>query len=458
MPSDFSLTRQMPCSVEAEQALLGAIIIDSQKMSEIADKLSKDDFYLSVHSEIYDAIDYLFKENRKIDAITVLNEVATRGIFDETTGKNFIMNLAAIVPSVSNVNNYVRIVKEKSMLRKLIKASEEMGEDAYSQKDDVDKLLDRAEQKIYSIAQGKDYSGFSHISDLLRLSYDAIEDKVKNKDRDSVAIKTGYSELDKTLIELAPGNLVLLGARPGIGKTSFALNIAPYVASKTGKTVAIFSLEMSKEEVVNRIWTCYAMVDNKHIRNGEVTDEDFDKLAMASAELSKMPIYIDDNGNTTVTSMKAKLRRLKNLGFVIIDYLGLMSSERRNDNKAAEIGEISRALKLMAMEFKIPILLCSQLSRELEKRKKEEKRPQLSDLRDSGAIEQDADIVLFLYRDNRVNTDESNAPQSKVEVIVAKNRHGELRTVEMGWIPQFTKFITLTDKSYGNEPENTTAS
>ncbi len=453
MASDFNLTRQMPCSVEAEQALLGAIIIDSQKMSEIADKIEGDDFYLSIHTEVFNAINYLFKENQRIDAVTVLNELVTKGVFDETTGKNFIKNLADTVPSVSNVANYVRIVKEKSTLRKLITASEETTEDAFSQSDDVDKLLDRAEQKIYGIAQGKNYSGFTHISDILRNSYDALEEKARNKGNESSAIKTGYSDLDKTLVELAPGNLVLLGARPGIGKTSFALNIAPNVAKSTGRAVAIFTLEMSKEEVVNRIWTCHAMVDNYHIRSANITDEEYDKLAMSSAELSKMPIYVDDTSNTTVTAMKAKLRRLKNLGLVIIDYLGLMNSERRSDNKANEIGEISRGLKLMAMEFKIPILLCSQLSRALENRKKEEKRPQLSDLRDSGAIEQDADIVLFLYREN--NPDKDATPdRSEVEVIVAKNRHGEQRTIKMGWIPQYTKFITLSDKYEANDAQN----
>ena len=285
---------------------------------------------------------------------------------------------------------------------------------------------------------------------MLRNSYDSLEEKAKNKGKESTVIKTGYSQLDKTLIELAPGNLVLLGARPGIGKTSFALNIAPYVARSTGRSVAIFTLEMSKEEVVNRIWTCYAMVDNYHLRSADISDEEYDKLAMASAELSKMPIYIDDTSNTTVTAMKAKLRRIKNLGLVIIDYLGLMNSERRSDNKANEIGEISRGLKLMAMEFKIPILLCSQLSRDMEKRKKEEKRPQLSDLRDSGAIEQDADIVLFLYRET--SPDESEAAlQSTVEVIVAKNRHGETRTIKMGWIPKYTKFITLENGLTDND-------
>lgn len=450
MASEFSLTRQMPCSIESEQALLGAIIIDSQKMNEIADKIEGDDFYLSIHTEVYNAINYLFKENAKIDAVTVLNELVTKGIFDETTGKNFIKNLADTVPSVSNISNYVRIVKEKSTLRRLISASEETAEDAFSQNDEVDKLLDRAEQKIYNIAQGKNYSGFTHISEVLRNSYDSLEEKAKNKGKESTVIKTGYSQLDKTLIELAPGNLVLLGARPGIGKTSFALNIAPYVARSTGRSVAIFTLEMSKEEVVNRIWTCYAMVDNYHLRSADISDEEYDKLAMASAELSKMPIYIDDTSNTTVTAMKAKLRRIKNLGLVIIDYLGLMNSERRSDNKANEIGEISRGLKLMAMEFKIPILLCSQLSRDMEKRKKEEKRPQLSDLRDSGAIEQDADIVLFLYRET--SPDESEAAlQSTVEVIVAKNRHGETRTIKMGWIPKYTKFITLENGLTDND-------
>lgn len=452
MPSEFSLTRQMPYSAEAEQALLGAIIIDSQKMNELADKIEKDDFYVSLHADIFDTLNFMFKENLNIDAITLLNELLTREIFkDSVTAKNYIKNLADTVPSISNIGVYLKIVKEKSILRKLIKASEETSEDAYIQSDDADKLLDRAEQKIYNIAQGKDYSGFSHISDILRQSYDSLEERVKNKGKEVVAVKTGYSDLDKTLIELAPGNLVLLGARPGIGKTSFALNIAPNVASKTGKSVAIFTLEMSKEEVANRIWTCYAMVNNRNLRTGDVTDDEYDKLAMASAELSKMPIYIDDTANTTVTAMKAKLRRLKNLGFVIIDYLGLMNSERRIENKANEIGEISRGLKLMAMEFKIPILLCCQLSRELEKRKNNEKKPQLSDLRDSGAIEQDADIVIFLYRDDNKEKDD-NTNQSTVDVIVAKNRHGETRTVKMGWIPQYTKFIGIEGGYENREP------
>lgn len=441
MPSDFNLARQVPCSIEAEQALLGAIIIDSQKMNDIADKITADDFYLGVHSEIFSAINYLFKENMKIDAVTVLNELVTKGVFDENTGKSFIRNLADTVPSISNVSNYMQIVKAKSTLRRLIKASEEISEDAYTQGDDVDRQLDRAEQRIFNIAQGKDFSGFSHISDILRQSYESLEEKVRNKDRDKTAIKTGYSGLDRTLIELGPGDLILLGARPGIGKTSFALNVAPNVAGKTGKTVAIFSLEMSKEQVVNRIWTCYAMVDNYHLRNGEISDEEYDKLAMASAELSKMPIYVDDTTSVTATAMKAKLRRLKNLGLVIIDYLGLMSSERRSENKANEIAEISRSLKVMAMEFKIPIILCAQLSRESEKRT--EKQPQLTDLRDSGAIEQDADVVLFLYRDPK-EMSQDNA-QSKVQVIVAKNRHGETKTVQMGWIPKYTKFITIEE-------------
>lgn len=442
MPSEFNLTRQMPCSIEAEQAILGTIIIDSSKMNDIADKLVTDDFYLPIHQQIYETICFLFRENTKIDAVTVLNELVTKGIFDEGTGKGFIKNLADTVPSLSNISNYVKIVKDKANLRRLIIAGEEITEDAFEQADDVDKLLDRAEQKIYSIAQGKDYSGFSHISDIIRMSYDSLEERVNKKGQSEGSIKTGYSDLDKTLVELSAGNLVILGARPGIGKTSFALNIAPNVARTSGKTVAIFSLEMSKEEVANRIWTCDAMVDNYHLRTGEISDEEFDKLAMSSSTLSTMPIYVDDTTSITVTMMKAKLRRLKNLGLVIIDYLGLMASERHIDNKANEVAEISRGLKVMAKEFKIPIIVLCQLSRDSVKRTKKEQRPQLSDLRDSGAIEQDADIVMFLYKPDEDKEKAEAGKQNTIELTVAKNRHGEQRTIMMGWMPQYTKFTS----------------
>ncbi len=435
-------TKKLPFSLIAEQSLLGSVLIDPNCLKDIADRITAEDFYITEHTQIYLAMHELFLINSEIDVVTLIDMLVRKGIYDKSGGEEYLKTLCEVVPSSLNVKDYAKIVKEKSVLRQLIAACSEISESAYSEQEEVSRILDAAENKIFAIAQGRDTKNFRHIREVLIDVHGHLRD-LQERPEEVQGTKTGFSGLDRVLVGMGNSDLILVGARPGMGKTSFVLNIGTNVAIQTKKTVCIFSLEMSCEQLVSRVLSSEAMVDSVLMRSGKLAKDDWDKLASVSAKLAGTDILIDDTTGITVTGMKAKLRRVKNLGLVIIDYLQLMQSDGQNDNRVQEVSEISRSLKLMAKELNVPVICCAQLSRGPESRT--DKKPMLSDLRDSGAIEQDADVVMFLYRDEYYKTDGKSQDASIAEVIVQKNRHGSTETVEMGWIGRYTKFMTKAE-------------
>ncbi len=449
---DSNIVRQLPVSIEAEQALLGSIIINPEAFDRVGGIITADDFYLDEHKHIYSALIKMYMQSKVIDTVTLVNALVEQGDRDEAGGIQYISLLANSVPSVANAKDYARIVKEKSTLRRLISICEDISNDAYEEGAPVKKIVDGAEQKIFDITHNNESKDFRHIRDILQNVYQDIELLSENGGAITGA-KTGFSALDRMLVEMGKGDLVIVGARPGMGKTSFALNIATNVAKSTKKSVAIFSLEMSGEQLVTRILSSEALVDSNRIRTGQLKTEDWDNIASVVSSLSGCDIYIDDTSAITTSDMKSKLRRIPNLGLVVIDYIGLMQSTSNTDNRAQQVGEISRNLKIMAKDFAVPFVCCAQLNRGTETRSGEGgKKPTLADLRDSGSIEQDADIVLFLYRDEYYKDikgtgqeDSASDTANTAEVIIAKNRHGSVGNVKMGWISQFTKFRTLED-------------
>ncbi|MBQ8439407.1 MAG: replicative DNA helicase [Clostridia bacterium] len=435
------LIRKLPFSMPAEQSLLGSVLIDPASLNEVADLLTAEDFYLTEHKQIYLAMHELFLTNSEIDEVTLIDMLVTKGIYDKSGGEDYIRTLADAVPDALNIKDYARIVKEKSVLRQLIEACGEISEAAYSEQKSVTSVLDHAENLIFNIAQGRDTKNFRHVKEVLGDVFHHLHELNTNKEA-TQGTRTGFSGLDRVLAGMGKSDLVLVGARPGMGKTSFALNVATNVAKQTKKTVCIFSLEMSAEQLVTRVLASEALVDSYALRTGELKPEQWEHLAVASGELAGCDILIDDTAGMTVTAMKAKLRRVQNLGLVVIDYLGLMQSDGYKDNRVQQVSEISRSLKIMAKELMVPVICCAQLSRGPEGR--QGNKPMLSDLRDSGAIEQDADTVIFLYRSEYYKTDEAaNQDMSVAEIIIAKNRHGSTGTVNMGWNGQFTKFVTI---------------
>ena len=434
------MMKKLPFSMPAEQSLLGSILIDPVSLSEVADALTAEDFYLTEHKQIYLAMHELFLTNKEIDVVTLIDMLVVKGIYDKSGGEDYIRTLTETVPDALNVKDYARIVKEKSVLRQLIAACGEISESAYSEQESVSSVLDHAQNLIFQIAQGRDTKNFRHIREVLGDVYGHLHELNTNREA-TRGTQTGFSALDRVLAGLGKSDLVLVGARPGMGKTSFALNIATNVAKQTKKKVCIFSLEMSAEQLVNRVLSSEALVNSYALRTGELSPEDWEHLAVAAGELAGCDILIDDSSGQTVTAMKAKLRRVQGLGMVIIDYLGLMQGDHHTDNRVQEISEITRSLKILAKELMVPVVCCAQLSRGPESRT--DKKPMLSDLRDSGSIEQDADTVIFLYRSEYYKTGEANQDTSVAEVIIAKNRHGSTGTVNMGWNGQFTKFITI---------------
>ena len=438
--SGEEFSRKLPYSLEAEQSVLGSILINPECISDLSGIMTSEDFYLAEHREIYSSMQEMFLKNREIDIVTLIDTLVSRGVYDKSESQNYVRVIAEIVPSAANVRDYAKIVADKAALRRLIEACGDISDTAFSEQGDVEHIIDSAEQKIFSIAQGRENRNFVHIKDALQIEYSFLHTLINDKEA-AIGMPTGFTGLDRVLVGMGKGDLVLVGARPGMGKTSFAMNIAANVAKQTHRAVCVFSLEMSVQQLISRMLSSEAMVDSYAIRTGNLNDDDWEKLAHASAELSECDIYIDDTTGQTITAMKAKLRRIQNLGLVVIDYLQLMQSDRRIDNRVQEVAEISRNLKIMAKELGVPVVTCAQLSRGPESRT--DKRPMLSDLRDSGAIEQDADMVLFLYRDEYYAKE---GAANSAEVIIAKNRHGSTGKVEMGWLSQYTKFITVDEK------------
>ena len=439
---DYDIKR-IPYSLEAEMSVLGAVLIYPDKYEEIAEILSPDDFYLPNHREIYDSITHLYLKNRSIDLVILLDDIVKKGPRPDdsarNTAKEYLMRLSDSVPVAGNIKEYAAIVREKSLRRKLISASNDIVKMAYEDPSECDVILDRAEQMIFALAQGRVTQDFVHVRNIMASVFANIHDVENNKEA-ARGLRAGFSGIDNTLVGMQPGNLILIGARPGVGKTAFALNIAINVASKD-KTVAFFQLEMSKEEIVSRLLSSESFVDNYKLRAGTLSEEDWTKITEAGSRISECDIYIDDTPSMTVTAMKAKLRKMKKLDLVIIDHLQLMQTDRGIGNRVQEVSEISKNLKILAKELGVPVITCSQLSRGPESR--DDKRPMLSDLRESGAIEQDADVVMFLYRDDYYK--ESVEKHNRVEVIFAKNRHGTIGKVEVGFEKKFTRFYDIDE-------------
>lgn len=439
---------RLPYSVEAEQAVLGSVIIDPKCLTDIATSMKTEYFYIPQHREIYAAMASMYELSQTIDFVSLLEKLKTDGVYDEAGGKAYLTELVQRVPSSANVLTYVAIIRERYYARALMTAAQGIIKDINDNEFDSGKLLDSAEQRIYEIRQGRDITGLTHIKSVIENeTYDRLSKMNDPETRDDyVGIPCGIGELDRMITGLNKSDLIILGARPGMGKTSFALNIVRNVAVNTGKTVCFFSLEMTRDQLAQRMLSSEAGIKSEKLRTGELDDDEWTRLAQAGESLSKANIYFDESSNITVPEMKAKLRRMNKVDLVVIDYLGLMHSPRNIDNRVQEISEITRNLKIMAKDLKVPIIACAQLSRGTEGKGKSH-RPALSDLRDSGSIEQDADIVLFLYRDayydNEKSDDEDRSDQSRAECIVAKNRHGEIGTVDLHWDGQYTRFTSV---------------
>jgi replicative DNA helicase len=436
-----------PHNLEAEQAVLGCMLLDSDVIPTVTEIIRSEDFYREDHREICEAILDLSERAMPIDIITVSEQLQHRGTLDSVGGLEYLTSISNAVPTTGNARHFAKIVEEKSLLRKLIKASAEISSMSYDASEDAVYVLDKAEKSIFDILQKRNTQGFTHIKDVLLETFNRLEELYNTKGY-VTGIPTGFTDLDYKTSGLQNSDLILIAARPGMGKTAMALNIAQYAAVRKHVPVAIFNLEMSKDQLVNRMLCSEVMVDSQKMRTGKLEDEDWNKIAQALGPLSEAPIYIDDTPGVSVMDIRAKCRRLKlekNLGLVVIDYLQLMQGRGKAESRQQEVSEISRSLKILAKELNIPVVTMSQLSRGPEART--DHRPMLSDLRESGAIEQDADIVMFLYRDDYYNPDTDK--KNIAEVIIAKHRNGSTGTVELRWFGEYTKFANLKKDEHG---------
>ncbi len=433
----------IPYNLDAEQSVLGAVLMDGDAMAELATTLQPDYFYVSLNRDVYGVMLNMFLAGDKIDVVTVLEAVMRQGVFETSEqAKEYLTRIMTAVPSIASVGKYAAIVAEKYMTRSLIFAAKEIIDSANEGSEDANTLIDFAEQKIFDIRSGAEVKGLTHISGIVLDRVNALNELYKRAKEDGGPSMTGlstlYRELDRRIYGLNRSDLIILAARPGMGKTSFAMNIATNVGKKYNDTaIAVFSLEMSKEQIVSRMISSEASLTSDSMKTGDIPVEKWKDIGRAAEVLSRLNIYIDDTPGITVAAIKSKLRRMKNLGLVVIDYLQLMSSSRNyNGNRVVEISDITRNLKIMAKELNVPVITLSQLARGPEQRP--DKRPMLSDLRESGSIEQDADIVMFLYRNSYYDKTDPNV--NACECIVAKNRHGETGTVPLGWDGEFTRF------------------
>ena len=439
---DELLSRQMPHSVEAEQAVLGSILIDERCVPQVIEALKPEDFYLRQNREIYETVCSMFNFSETIDPVTVLDKMRQAGVYDENTSYDYVRQLMVITPTAANVMEYVNIVRDKSLLRRIAETAGAITGLIQEGTATAQEALEAAEQRIYAIRQGRSAQGLEHISSVILGVYDRLNELAASGDA-VPGLSTGLVDVDAAISGLNKSDLILLAARPGMGKTSMALNILLHAGKFSGKTVVFFSLEMSREQLAMRLISGESFVDNKKLVTGQLSEDDWGKIAAASAALNQTQILIDDNPMLSVADMNAKCRRVDNLGLVVIDYLQLMTSAggptRGSDNRQQVVSDISRSLKIMAKQLNVPVLCLSQLSRANEARAN--KRPMLSDLRESGAIEQDADIVMFLYREGYY--DEETEDHNLAECIIAKNRHGETGTVELQWLPEYTTFASI---------------
>ena len=444
----MEIGRVPPHDIEAEQAVIGSMLTDKTAVSDSIEVLKEEDFYREDNRLIYSAMLNLYNKAEPIDLITVKAELESMGKFEAAGGFEYIAGLPEKVPTTANALKYIKIVEEKSQLRKLISTANQIIELGYDPTEEVEDIMDAAEKKIFDLSQGKSEKGYTAIKDILVESVTQLEELYRRKQH-VTGISTGFIDLDYRTAGLHGSELILIAARPAMGKSAFALNIAANAALRANTPVAIFSLEMSKEQMVNRILCSEAMVDSNKVRTGKLEDEDWAKIAEATGPISESGIYVDDTPGLSVMEIRARARKLKlekNIGLIVIDYLQLVQgSSKKSSSREQEIAEISRSLKILAKELNVPVIALSQLSRAVEQRP--DHRPMLSDLRESGSIEQDADIVMFLYRDDYYNEDSEK--KGVAEVIIAKQRSGSTGTVDLGWLGSYTKFVNL-EKRFEN--------
>ncbi len=440
----------MPYNLEAEQSVLGSILIDQDCMELVVSEINADAFYLPQHREIFSAMMLMYTNSKAIDPVIIADALTKKGHYDTVGGREYLMTLAQSVPSTVNIEYYVKIVKEQFYLRSLVTISNTIIDQATGGEADASAILDRAEQMIYDIRQGKEKNGPTKISEVndvyTKLAQITGEDKDKYK-----GIPSGFGMLDKYLTGLNKSDLILIGARPAMGKTSFALNLAQNISMGARKKCIVFSLEMTKAQLAERLLASQAGVESQKLKTGEMSKEEWVRLGNAAGQFNDVELYLDDTSSITVPEIKSRVRRMKNVDCIIIDYLGLISSAGKKENRVQEVSEITRNLKMMAKDLNIPVICCAQLSRGTEGHGKNHK-PQLADLRESGSIEQDADIVLFLYREDYYRNDVDEDKQddidaNKTELIIAKNRHGATTSIELTFDKEFTRFRSI-DKSY----------
>jgi len=449
--TDFSSHKLPPQHIEAEQSILGGILIENEAINRVTEILDADDFYREAHRKIFNALINLSERDEPADLITLTNELRKIDELDSIGGASYLASLIDSVPTAANIQYYARIVKEKAILRKLIQTSTEIITHSYDDRGDVESFLDEAERSIFEISEKRVRPSFYPIREIVKESFATIEKLFKKKEA-VTGVPSGFKELDRMTAGFQPSDLVIIAGRPSMGKTAFCLDVAEYAAIDNKIPVAIFSLEMSKEQLVIRMLCSQAHVEGTRLRTGYLNESDWPKLTIAAGSLSESPIYIDDTAALSVLEMRAKARRLKadhGLGMVIVDYLQLMKGRARVESRQQEISEISRSLKALAKELNIPVIAVSQLSRKTEERTGN--RPQLSDLRESGAIEQDADLIIFIYRDEVYNKDPDNPNRGKAEVIIGKQRNGPIGKIDLAFLDKFTTFKDL----YKGETENT---
>ena len=435
------IKRVLPHSVEAEQSVIGSMIMDRDAIMTASEVITSEDFYQSQYGVLFDAMLELYNEGKPVDLVTLQERLREKDVPPEISSLEFVRDLLDAVPTSANVRHYATIVQEKSMLRKLIKVNEDIANTCYLAREKTEDILEETEKKIFDLLQYRSTGDFVPIKQVVLNALDKIEKASKNKGT-VTGIPTGFIDLDYKTSGFQPSDLILIAARPSMGKTAFVLNVAQHMAFKEGKTVAIFSLEMSKEQLVNRLFSLESKVDSQALRTGNLTDEDWAKLIEGAAVVGKSNLIIDDTPCISIAELRSKCRKFKlehDLGIIIIDYLQLMSGGKHSESRQQEISEISRSLKAVARELTVPVVALSQLSRAVEQRP--DHRPMLSDLRESGAIEQDADVVMFLYRDDYYNKDTDK--KNIAEVIIAKQRNGPIGTVELVWLPNYTKFANM---------------
>ncbi|MCM3603076.1 replicative DNA helicase [Robertmurraya korlensis] len=440
--NDLYADRLPPQNIEAEQAVLGAIFLEPSSLTMASEILIPDDFYRASHQKIFQMMLQLSDKGKAVDLITVTEELSAAKLLEDTGGVSYLSELAGSVPTAANIEYYAKIVEEKSLLRRLIRTATTIATDGYTREDEVEVLLGEAEKSILEVAGRKNAGAFHNIKDVLVRTYDNIE-VMNNRAGEVTGLATGFSELDRMTAGFQRNDLIIVGARPSVGKTAFALNIAQNVAAKTGENIAIFSLEMGAEQLVMRLLCAEGNIDAQRLRTGSLTDEDWGKLTMAMGSLSNAGIFIDDTPGVRITDIRSKCRRLQQehgLGMILIDYLQLiLGSGRAGENRQQEVSEISRSLKALARELKVPVIALSQLSRGVEQR--QDKRPMMSDIRESGSIEQDADVIAFLYRDDYY--DRESESKNIIEIIIAKQRNGPTGTVSLAFVKEYNKFVNL---------------